>query len=427
MLRRDVERDILDWKWSGSVPGVMIVDNLLFFSISSLTGWLLESVYASIRFRRRVNRGFLPGPFILTYGLGSIFFLGVPLRLSLQISEWSPAVMLLPFLLPAIRVLFRLTIERVYALRIGNLPRSGTLPSRIRSFLLSTLLCIAWAYFVQWVYPYYRLGFERIPGMLLYTAAAILCVYLTRNVYFAFQHIRRLDIILYELENFGAILKKDFLVKQALYNRHVLNYNEKQQFVRNEWRQKVEFSRGLMQKNKAGGYGLHQYQMEKANEELLQALYALKEELLANTNDRDDAYQAYRDKMRAGVRYALSRIEGSKEFHNVCRLILAFPDMSPAQSRIYHDETTKSTNEETVLVIWQEVKATALSVPKTKKPHIKGGEMMKYLCTVCGHVYDPAEGDPENSFAPGTAFDALPEGWVCPVCGVGKDSFEIQE
>ena len=50
--------------------------------------------------------------------------------------------------------------------------------------------------------------------------------------------------------------------------------------------------------------------------------------------------------------------------------------------------------------------------------------MEKYVCEVCGWVYDPAVGDPENGIKPGTAFAELPDDWVCPVCGVGKDQFE---
>ncbi|MDR1440021.1 MAG: rubredoxin [Clostridiales bacterium] len=52
--------------------------------------------------------------------------------------------------------------------------------------------------------------------------------------------------------------------------------------------------------------------------------------------------------------------------------------------------------------------------------------MDKYVCTICGYVYDPAEGDPDNGVAAGTSFDDLPEGWECPLCGVGKDMFEKQ-
>ena len=49
--------------------------------------------------------------------------------------------------------------------------------------------------------------------------------------------------------------------------------------------------------------------------------------------------------------------------------------------------------------------------------------MDKSVCDVCGFVYDPANGDPANGIAAGTAFEDLPEDWVCPECGVGKDSF----
>ena len=49
--------------------------------------------------------------------------------------------------------------------------------------------------------------------------------------------------------------------------------------------------------------------------------------------------------------------------------------------------------------------------------------MDKDVCDVCGFVYDPANGDPANGIAAGTAFEDLPEDWVCPECGVGKDSF----
>lgn len=49
--------------------------------------------------------------------------------------------------------------------------------------------------------------------------------------------------------------------------------------------------------------------------------------------------------------------------------------------------------------------------------------MDKYICEVCDWVYDPAKGDPENGIAPGTKFEDLPDDFVCPVCGVGKDQF----
>ena len=52
--------------------------------------------------------------------------------------------------------------------------------------------------------------------------------------------------------------------------------------------------------------------------------------------------------------------------------------------------------------------------------------MEKYVCGVCGWVYDEAAGDPDNGIAAGTKFADLPEDFVCPLCGVGKDQFEKQ-
>ena len=49
--------------------------------------------------------------------------------------------------------------------------------------------------------------------------------------------------------------------------------------------------------------------------------------------------------------------------------------------------------------------------------------MDKYECSICGYVYDPAAGDPDNSVAPGTKVDDVAEDWVCPVCGAPKSEF----
>lgn len=48
----------------------------------------------------------------------------------------------------------------------------------------------------------------------------------------------------------------------------------------------------------------------------------------------------------------------------------------------------------------------------------------KYRCSVCDHVYDPAEGDPEAGIPPGTPFESLPDTWACPECGATKADFE---
>ncbi len=69
--------------------------------------------------------------------------------------------------------------------------------------------------------------------------------------------------------------------------------------------------------------------------------------------------------------------------------------------------------------------------PKTAPTYIKEEpkkeetepQAAKYECTVCGYIYDPKVGDPDSGIKPGTPFEDLPDDWVCPVCGAGKDQF----
>ena len=53
--------------------------------------------------------------------------------------------------------------------------------------------------------------------------------------------------------------------------------------------------------------------------------------------------------------------------------------------------------------------------------------MDTYVCVVCGYVYDPAEGDPDNGVEPGTPFEDIQDDWACPVCGAEKDQFEKED
>ncbi len=51
----------------------------------------------------------------------------------------------------------------------------------------------------------------------------------------------------------------------------------------------------------------------------------------------------------------------------------------------------------------------------------------QWICTSCGFIYDPAEGDPDGGIPPGTAFEDIPTDWFCPVCGARKKDFELYE
>lgn len=66
---------------------------------------------------------------------------------------------------------------------------------------------------------------------------------------------------------------------------------------------------------------------------------------------------------------------------------------------------------------------TAPTFIKKEIVQTKGEAMQRYRCTVCGYVYDPAIGDPDGGIQPGTAFEDIPDSWICPVCGAAKNKF----
>ena len=73
-------------------------------------------------------------------------------------------------------------------------------------------------------------------------------------------------------------------------------------------------------------------------------------------------------------------------------------------------------------MIWPQIWNTYL---KTKKKELKATK--KFVCSVCGYIYDEEQGAPDNGVAPGTKWEDVPDDFVCPLCGVGKDMFEEEE
>jgi rubredoxin len=76
------------------------------------------------------------------------------------------------------------------------------------------------------------------------------------------------------------------------------------------------------------------------------------------------------------------------------------------------------------LLTVQFVRKHKLNKEQSNSQQQGGRKMDRYVCQICGYVYDPEKGDPDSGVDPGTQFEDLPDDWVCPVCGAGKDDFE---
>jgi rubredoxin len=125
-----------------------------------------------------------------------------------------------------------------------------------------------------------------------------------------------------------------------------------------------------------------------------------------------------------GVAYLEAEVQGSLDSAThtlfVARVVAAEvldSDAEPMTYSHYH-QVKRGRSPKTAPTYVAPAKEKA-QLPETEVP-----VLAKWVCTVCGYIYDPAVGDPDGGVAPGTAFEDIPDDWVCPVCGVGKDEFE---
>ena len=70
---------------------------------------------------------------------------------------------------------------------------------------------------------------------------------------------------------------------------------------------------------------------------------------------------------------------------------------------------------------------SAAPAPGRRVANGRAGVLKRYMCVICGFVYDEAAGLPEQGIPPGTRFEDLPLNWKCPECGAGKEDFEAIE
>ncbi len=89
----------------------------------------------------------------------------------------------------------------------------------------------------------------------------------------------------------------------------------------------------------------------------------------------------------------------------------------PMTYAYYHEIKGGKTPRNAATYIEERATATATSKAAEDSP-------VRYVCSVCGYVYDPEKGDPEGNIPAGTAFEDLPDEWTCPVCGASKDEFD---
>ena len=246
-----------------------------------------------------------------------------------------------------------------------------------------------------------------------------------------------------DLETMVVIQHMGLRAKQEEYEQKFRDYTVKKALQQQGWRKSVTDARaglpggpqagaraGLPGDPQAGAMEVDR-RIELANEELRSTLRSMKEEIAEAADRRDDARQALQEYIRQAIGEAAVKIRRARRYRGICRLFRAFPDMGSAKEpAILSEKRIKTANIamltpdlSAIRYLWLEAK---MLIGNNSTKSI-GGVRVKYVCSACGFAYDPEAGDPDNNIAPGTAFEALPDDWACPLCGVGKDGFEAKE
>jgi rubredoxin len=86
----------------------------------------------------------------------------------------------------------------------------------------------------------------------------------------------------------------------------------------------------------------------------------------------------------------------------------------------------RNLSEEIIVALSHDIDFISVSTRyhQTQESNKEVPTMDKWECIVCGYIYDPEKGDPDSGVEPGTPFEEVPEDWLCPDCGAGKDMFE---
>gem|GEM_PF-50841 len=448
------------------------VTGLLYFTVYSFSAWIAEDVYARLKTGRWVNRGFFHGPWIPIYGFGAILLVNAPpyaRSLYRQFLPWLDAGGPLAAALPLLVILILLEYLAGWGLEAAfkmkwrdHSAKRLSFGSRVYLTRILYLLPLS-LLLVLFAHPVLLLWLARLPEPVRALAAGLFLVLLAADAIASVRRAASLRKLMSELETWALTLYQKLRHRQEEYELKFWDYETGKGRMQQEWRRSMDEARAGL--SEPGGGGQSEDKIRRANDELRDALHAMKEEIADAAERRDAARREYQENLLLRVNEELDKIRGKGELKNIYRLFLAFPDLaSPSEPVVLSPKNTRSSSRamltpdlSVIKYLWLEVRAVLdgrfyeneengqsgvaksetdkqvtqdfsfLARQATKKTSQKEVETMKYVCSACGFSYDPAEGDPENNIAPGTAFEALPDDWACPLCGVGKDGFEARE
>ncbi len=398
------------------MPGEAVIRGVFFFMAYAFLGWIIECCYVRVLDGKWINRGFLHGPFLPVYGFGGLIVVYILQRVS-----GNPGLLFIAsfFLLSLLEYGAGWMLERAFQIKWWDYSR--------HKFNLSGRVCLLNSFYwgilglvvMKLVHPALvkLAGFFDPQRQLM--IIGLFLFYFLLDLFVSLRRAADFRKVIQELEAYAEKLEQEIGERQRRYEEKIQEFERNKQLHREKWRQAIDEAKAQLLQNLTDQGESLQKRMEQANENLRIDLKLLKEELAAAANQKERAIKRFYNRFYRDIRQTLERKQGASHHRNMRKLLQIFPSISPANGRFATRE------------FWLEIRSIIREKERYRNISLEinggGEEMKKYICTVCGYVYDPETGDADSGIAPGTAFEDIPEDWVCPVCGVSKDMFEVQE
>ncbi|MDR1616250.1 MAG: rubredoxin [Syntrophomonadaceae bacterium] len=393
-----------------------MVRGVFFFMAYAFLGWLVECCYTRLMDGHWVNRGFLHGPFLPIYGFGGV----ITVYILQKISEHVLLLFLVSFFfLSLLEYVTSWIAEKAFKIKWWDYSQ--------HKFNLSGRVCLLNSFYwglagvavTELLHPALTELAALVGARWQFILAAVFLLYFLVDLSLALRRAADFGKVLGEWEAHAERLEQEIREKQRQYEEKARDYEKNMQLYREKWRHSVAEAKERRLRGLAAQGTEFQKKMEQLNEDLRLTLKQAKEELAAAANRREGAVNAAYQRFYHSIRQMLEQNKAASHYRNMRGLLHAFPSSLPLSDRFAGEG------------LWPAIRSIIKEKRNKRRNYRKlnegGEEMKKYVCSICGYVYDPAAGDADSGIAPGTAFEDIPDDWVCPDCGVGKDMFEVQE
>ena len=344
------------WNGGDMVPGELLFRYALSFLAYSFLGWVLESAYILVRTGKWVNTGFLYGPYLPMCGLAGLMMGFAPRIIPGRYGDHPLTLFVFGFFLLAfLQYITYWAMEKCFAIQWMDCSQNYlNIQGKVCLF---HAICWGMAGMVVGVivHPMMMQYFSSLDSMWIAGMVAVTIGFMLADFRLSIRRVSLMRRTMWVLESMGGRVKEDIEATQAEYERKLAALLDQQRVFQQQWRHQMDEKKEHIRRNPYDYTIQTQLEIEASNEELRANLRRLKEEMVREANQRDEALEALLYDLKGSIEQSLDLMKTSARYKNLKRMFGAFPAIEPLFAHAMElDERIK-------WYIWDETKKSVLS------------------------------------------------------------------